>query len=100
MPKRVGFDGTLIYDYLDAIAAATWGGRDLLPYHPIEILVQPDGWGRVTVLVPIDTAIQNTIPPRVDGQARPMQYGFNNTGNQIDGTTRTYTYWGNVVVTS
>jgi hypothetical protein len=90
MPKRLN-DGSLLYKYPDTFTDVTWGGRSILPYDPIEFMVKLDGWGYVQLGKSLDNAATDAAgtAPRMVGEGKCL----------VDGTRRTYFYWGNIVVT-
>lgn len=103
MPKSFGSDGTLIYAYPDSVTDVTCGGVSVIAYQLVEVFLKSDGWGRVTVQVPMDTASVDGAGPRRAGQKKAALFPTTSLqqvpGNLLDGTTRTYTYWGAITVT-
>ncbi len=83
MPKTLA-NGDVQYEFPDTYTDVTFNGSSVLSYEPIEILVRPDGWGRVLLKKAL------------------IADSFNNAGEGkklVDGQTRTFTYWGWVTVT-
>ena len=81
MPATL-LNGDVQYQYPDVFSEVVFNGASIMAYEPIEVLVRPDGWGRVMVAVAMDT----NLPGKIAGEAKL----------QLDGTHRNFTYWGTV----
>ena len=77
-------DGSKLYTSADPVTDVVFNGESILDYGPIEVLVSPGGWGRVMTSRAIYADDFNQA-----GQGKTL----------VDGQTRTFFYWGTVVVT-